>query len=219
MTETIEKLFRTPEAAIIFAFNYSMQQQDRPAMNRLAFPAGRNGLGLSGMDGAGQGGMILRELTALTDAEMAALLGRYAPRSIPCPCDRPCCSGHRPNPDWEGAIRYLEQVAVGLFSGHIVHYRLRRKLVEKALGVKVELSALAKECGISENTAGAHWKVIRRWIDGAPARKVGKTAARGRGEYADVGGDILPDQSCDGLLSSARKKADSILTALPFIGV
>lgn len=60
MNETVEKLFRTPQEALVFAFNYSMQQQGRPLMDRLASPAARTGKGLSGNDGAGQAGMIRR---------------------------------------------------------------------------------------------------------------------------------------------------------------
>ncbi|MBR8054159.1 DNA-binding protein [Burkholderia vietnamiensis] len=217
MTEVIEKLFRTPEAALIFAFNYSMQQQDRPAMNRMAMPAGRRGIGLAGLDGAGQGGMILRELDTLSTSEMAALLGRYAPRSRPCACGSPCCSKFKPNPEWEAAIRHLEQEALSLFSGHIVHYRLRRKLVEKSLGIKVELHGLARECGVSENTASAHWKIIREWMEGVSGRRNGK-AKRERVEHADVDASDPHIETRDGLLSRARKRSDEILTALPFIG-
>ena len=217
MTEVIEKLFRTPEAALIFAFNYSMQRQDRPAMNRMAMPAGRRGIGLAGLDGAGQGGMILRELDPLSDSEMAALLGRYAPRSQPCACGSACCSQHRPNPEWEAAIRHLEQEALSLFSGHIVHYRLRRRLVEKSLGVKMELKTLALECEVSENTAAAHWKIIREWMQGVSGRRNGK-AKRVRSEHADVDASDPHVETRDGLLSRARKHSDSILSHLPFIG-
>ncbi|POR52772.1 hypothetical protein B0G62_10469 [Paraburkholderia eburnea] len=60
MSETTEKLFRTPQDALVFAFNYSMQRGDRPLVDRLAAPAARTGKGLSGNDGAGQAGMIRR---------------------------------------------------------------------------------------------------------------------------------------------------------------
>ncbi|MBB6320574.1 hypothetical protein [Paraburkholderia tropica] len=60
MSETTENLFRTPQDALVFAFNYSMQRADRPLIDRLAAPAARTGKGLSGNDGAGQAGMIRR---------------------------------------------------------------------------------------------------------------------------------------------------------------
>ena len=47
MIDTEEKLFRTPQEALVFAFNYSMQQQGRPLADRLASPAARTGKGLS----------------------------------------------------------------------------------------------------------------------------------------------------------------------------
>ncbi len=95
MTEITErKLFRTPQDALTFAFNYSMQQQDRPLMDRLAAPAARTGKGLSGMDGAGQAGMICRVIGSLDNRyEEAALIARFAPRTIVCNCKSPCCAG------------------------------------------------------------------------------------------------------------------------------
>ncbi|MNY38370.1 hypothetical protein D3C86_1729920 [compost metagenome] len=55
-------LFPRAHAALTFALNYSMQQYDRPLMNRIAsgeLTAGMapgGGEGLSGLDGAGQAG-------------------------------------------------------------------------------------------------------------------------------------------------------------------
>lgn len=114
-------------------------------------------------------------------------------------------------------MRHLEQEALSLFSGHIVQYRLRRKLVEKSLGTKVELKALARECGVSENTASAHWKIIRQWMEGVSGRRNGK-AKRARAEHADVDASDPHVETLDGLLSRARKHSDSILSQLPFIG-
>jgi hypothetical protein len=220
MTDTVQKLFRTPQDAMIFAFNYSMQQQGRPLADRLASPGARSGKGLSGNDGAGQAGMVRRELAFLQEVELAVLIARFAPRSMPCACRNACCSGHRPNPEWLDAIRVLEQAALGQLAGHLSHYRLRRHLVEKAVGLKVELKALAKECGVNEKTVAAHWRIIKIWMHGQKAQHSISRKARDRSEHASV--DVEPDvearPATDGIESSARKKADNLLSTLPFVG-
>ena len=214
----VEKIFRTPVDALIFAFNYSMQQQGRPLSDRLSAPGGRTSKGLSGNDGAAQAGMIWRELQDVSPLERAALIARYAPKSMPCTCTNPCCSGYRPNPEWNEAMRTLEQHALTLLSGHLSIYRMRRRLVEKALGMKCEIAALAKDCEVSENTASAHWKIIKEWIQGKPVQHKANRGDRVKTEFASVGSGEESDPAVDGLLSSARKSSDSLLSGLPFIG-
>jgi hypothetical protein len=204
MTETIEKLFRTPQEALIFAFNYSMQQQDRPLMDRLASPAARTGKGLSGNDGAAQAGMIRREMEELSELQRAALIARYAPRSMPCSCRRPCCSGYQINQEWDAAIRVLEQGALTMLAGRVSQYRMRRKLVEQIFGVKVVLKDLAEQCGVHQNTATEHRKIIRLWICGQKA------------QHAKGGREAV--SAVDGIESSARKKIDNLLSCLDFVG-
>jgi hypothetical protein len=240
MSDSPTILFRTPQAALVFAFNYSMQQQDRPLMDRLASPAARTGKGLSGVDGAGQAGMIRRllnagmeiesegpisneeaeriaqdsdahradligwELKALTVFERAALVARFAPHSMPCSCGRRCCCGYTLNPEWDSAIRVLEQGAMKVLAGHLSHYLLRRKIVEKIFGEKVVLDRIAEKCGASKNTATAHHKAIKLWISGQKAQ-------HGKGGKEAIA-------AIDGIESSARKKIDTALTTLGFVG-
>ncbi|BCF88687.1 hypothetical protein [Paraburkholderia largidicola] len=230
MTETVETLFRTPQDALIFAFNYSMQRADRSLVDRMASPSPRTGKGLSGNDGAGQAGMIRRELEQLTDIERAVLVARFAPRSWPCACGRSCCSGYTPNPEYQQAISLLTQAAMSVLAGRIVHYQLRRGLVEKAAGMKVEIKALALKCEVSEKTADAHWQVIKLWFQGRSKPKV-KPSKRKRAAAGEATADVAdeahlhdetieqPDlaSSVDGLESKARKRADEMLSTLPFI--
>ncbi len=231
MFGTEQKLFRTQQDALIFAFNYSMQRTDRSPVDRMASPAANTGKGLIGHDGAAQAGMIRRELEQLSDIERAALVARFAPRSRPCVCGRACCSGYEPNPEYQAAISLLTQSAMSVLAGRIVHYQLRRGLVEKAAGMKVEIKALALKCEVSEKTAEAHWQIIKLWFQGRAKPKVKpskrKRIAAGEG-MADVADEVhlhdesveLPDvaSSLDGLESKARKRADEMLSGLPFIG-
>ncbi|MBB2981762.1 DNA-binding protein [Paraburkholderia tropica] len=226
MSETTENLFRTPQDALVFAFNYSMQRQDRSLVDRMAAPSPRTGKGLSGNDGAGQAGMIRRELEQLTELDRAVLVARFAPKSWPCACGSACCSGHMANPEYVAAIRTLEQAAMSKLAGHLSLYRLRVRLVEKAMGAKVEINALAKECGVSENTAAAHWKIIREWISGIPKPKVRTPSKRARVVADDAQANVAlgeegADESVltavDGIESLARKRADDLLSTLHFI--
>jgi len=236
MSETIETLFRTPQDALVFAYNYSMQRQDRSLVDRLAAPSPRTGKGLSGNDGAGQAGMIRRLLSILSTRELAVLAVLYAPRSWPCSCRSSCCSGHMRNPEYDAAIETLDVAALEVLSGRIVHYQLRRGLLEKAIFEhrknrekslpKPELKTLAIKCGVAEGTADAHWKLIKAWFLGqprphrikpSPRRRV--VAGSGTADVADAedGGTSVPT-SIDGLASIVCKKADEILLALPCIG-
>ncbi|MEX3691868.1 hypothetical protein AB3X91_09000 [Paraburkholderia sp. BR14263] len=232
MTETVETLFRTPQDALIFAFNYSMQRADRSLVDRLAAPSPRTGKGLSGNDGAGQAGMIRRELEQLSDIERAVLVARFAPRAWPCACGRACCSGYTPNPEYLEAVSLLTQAAMSVLAGRIVHYQLRRALVEKAVGAKVEIKTLALKCDVSEKTAEAHWQIIKRWLQGRAKPKKVKPSKRTRTAVGVGAADVtdeahLHDETVeqpevatafDGLESNARKRADEILSMLPFIG-
>ncbi|MBW9102936.1 DNA-binding protein [Paraburkholderia phenoliruptrix] len=231
MIDTEQKLFRTPQDALIFAFNYSMQRADRSLVDRMASPAARTGKGLSGNDGAGQAGMIRRELEQLSDIERAVLVARFAPRSWPCACGRACCSGYEPNPEYQAAISLLTQSAMSVLAGRVVHYQLRRGLVEKAAGLKVEIATLARKCEVNEKTADAHWQIIKLWFQGRSRPKV-KPSKRKRAAAGDATADVADEphlhdeaivqpevsSAVDGLESKARKRADELLSTLPFIG-
>jgi hypothetical protein len=230
MSTTEEVLFRTPQDALIYAFSYSMQTRDRSGADRLAAPSPRTGKGLSGNDGAGQAGMIRRELEQLTDVERAVLIARFAPRAWPCTCGHACCSGYTPNPEYQEAITLLTQKAMSALAGRLVHYQLRRGLIEKAAGMKVELKTLALKCEVSEKTAGEHWQVVKLWFQGQPKRKA-KPSKRRRAAAGVATADTadeahLHDETIavpavetavDGIESMARKRADDLLSGLPFI--
>lgn len=90
-----DTLFDNAHGALVFAFNFSGQCYDRPAMNRLATPAAGTGKGLVGLDGAAQAGFILAEVKGMGKLAEAILTARLAPRSMPCHCRSSCCASHR----------------------------------------------------------------------------------------------------------------------------
>ncbi|MEN5158949.1 hypothetical protein [Achromobacter spanius] len=167
-----EPLFKNAHAALTFALNYSMQQYDRPLMNRVAAgPSKGDGKGLSGLDGAGQAGMIRAELAKLKPLQQAALLVSAAPSQILCDCRVSCCSGWKVNPEWQDAMSVLNSAAAaGALSGCVSNGRLRSALIQRHFGAEVSLLKLAERYEVGERTAEAHSAKLKRWLFGVPAK-------------------------------------------------
>ncbi|MBV8158290.1 MAG: hypothetical protein JO278_11570 [Dyella sp.] len=161
----------------MFAFNYSGQQYQASAMNKAMTPAIGSGKGLIGVDGAAQAGMIRSELGMLPELHQAVLTARCAPRDIPCDCGRPCCAARRPNTEWEAAIVWLTDRAMQQLSGSFSHYRVRRSILEKIFGVRVDLQQIAEDCDAHRNTVSAQNAKLKVWIEGE--KKRGLMAAPG----------------------------------------
>lgn len=94
MTE-IAAPFHTAHEALTFAFRYSGNQYTKTAMSRLmagGTPLG-SGLGLHGVDGAAQAGLILAALRYLPAEQRAVLIVRFGNVQRECPsCGRPAHS-------------------------------------------------------------------------------------------------------------------------------
>lgn len=161
-------LFRSAHAALVFALHYSMQQYDRPLMNRVAAgPAKEEGKGLSGLDGAAQAGMIRAELARLAPLHQAVLVANIAPQQVPCECRAACCGGWKTNPEWSDAISELTTVAAAAaLAGCVSNGRLRSALIQRLLGAKATLADLAARHDVDEKTAGAHSAKLKRWLFG-----------------------------------------------------
>lgn len=163
-----EPLFRSAHEALTFALNYSMQQYDRPLMNRAMSAkssGGGEGKGLSGLDGAGQAGMIRAELEKLVPLHQAVLVASVAPAQLPCECRVSCCSGWKVNPEWQEAMSALSIAAAsGALSGCLSNGRLRSDLIQKLFGADVSLTALVARYDVDKNTVGAHHLKLRRWL-------------------------------------------------------
>ncbi len=169
-----EPLFSSAHAALVYAFNYSGQAYDRPLMNRMADdPIDHLSKGLSGMDGAAQAGMIFNKLFHLPPLYQYIVFASYAPRTIPCSCRYPCCSGTKRNVLWEACITEIEQAALRqALIGCVSHRVLRRGIVARAFGDKsMTLAELAEKTGVSETTANSHNQKVRQWLLGVPATK------------------------------------------------
>lgn len=190
-----EPLFRSAHEALTFALNYSMQQYDRPLMNRAmsAKPSGGGeGKGLSGLDGAGQAGMIRAELAKLVPLHQAVLVASIAPARLPCECRVSCCSGWKVNPEWQDAMSQLSvAAAAGALSGCLSNGRLRSALIQRHFGAKASLFELAEKFDVSQRTAAEHSSRIKRWLFGVPATSKEEAKPGVHGEAYRAFGNLL----------------------------
>lgn len=169
-----EPLFASAHNALLFAFNFSGQQYDRPMMNRLADdPIDYVSKGLSGMDGAAQAAMVFNKLFHLPPLYQYIVFATYAPRSIPCACRYPCCSGQKRNELWHACIQMIEEAAITqALPGCVSHRLLRRGLVMRAFGDKsIVMADLAEKAGVHRDTATNQASRIKIWLHGQPARR------------------------------------------------
>lgn len=188
-----ESIFQSSHHALMFAFNFSHQAYEPPLMNRLAWgPAAGLSKGLSGLDGAGQAGIILDLLSKLTFTQQYVLIVKYAPPTWPCHCRSQCCQGFKRNTDWEEAVNQLGLVAVTeVLTGALSNRLLRNAMIKKSFGFDgAAISELAKRYGVSERTAAGQHAQIRRWLRGVRNPK---------------------DASEHGLINISLARADSIL--------
>lgn len=166
--------FRTTEDALRFALHYSGQAYERPLMNKMADDPVRTygeAMGLSGLNGAAQAGIIWSNLMRLSDMSQFVLYASYAGRSMVCNCGRPCCSGYAPNPFWDACIVKIEEAAITrALAGCVSHRVLRRQIVRRCFGDKsVVLQDLAAQCDVAQNTASEHHMRIKAWLFGTKA--------------------------------------------------
>ncbi|MGS1116008.1 DNA-binding protein [Castellaniella sp. UC4442_H9] len=168
-----EPLFETAHNALLFAFNFSDQQYERPLMNRLADdPDGHVSMGLSGTDGAAQAGMIMSRIMLMPALSQYIIFAQYAPHALRCECKRPCCSGHRPNAQWDAAIAEVSRSSIaGAMTGTLSHRVLRDAIIRKMFGAKVDIVEAAERCGLEERQAYRHQTAIKQWLDGKRVQK------------------------------------------------
>lgn len=170
-----ESLFTSAHGALVFAFNFSGQSYDRPAMNRLATPALGTGKGLVGLDGAAQAGFIRAEVKAMGKLAEAIIIARIAPRSTPCQCRSACCSGQKPNKEWTDAIATLsDHVRTTALAGCIANGLMRREYVVRCFSKKddrISLETLAEKHDIARQTVSAHAGKVMAYFAGIQAKK------------------------------------------------
>ncbi|KVP40855.1 hypothetical protein [Burkholderia ubonensis] len=164
MSDVVE--FKSAFDAVRFALCYSSQQYGETMLaKRLRGESIGTGMGLVGLDGAGQAGQIRRHLWELPELHLSVIVARAAPHDLPCSCGAACCSGRTPNLEWQAAIGWLTQASAAYCSG-FSHFRVRRAIIERLFGVKCDLSQIADDCEAHRNTVSKQNAAVRLWIDG-----------------------------------------------------
>lgn len=158
-----DPLFASTHSALAFAFSHS-ERGGRPnllgRMSEKLRP--RNGRGLAGLDGAAMAGMILRHVNEeLSDLQRAVIVGKFS-RQTPC---RNCGAFHDPQVRIE-AIEALAQHTLTKMQLDRPNIALRRGLVRRQLGDKINMRDLAKTCGVHQNTATNHDKKVHEILRG-----------------------------------------------------
>ncbi len=189
----MDALFDSTHAALRFALNYA-GATPRPVMNKMMadgslvrkeledgtrITTGRQMLrrqrtGLRGLDGAGQAGMIAKQLDYLTPAQKDCTIAHFKDWLLPCSCRNPCCSGYRRNPGWVEAVDRLcvhlkEQAELSRVRGRkglSTHPQMRRALVERFFvpGKTIIIAELAERCGVTSQTVITHKKPIEEYL-------------------------------------------------------
>ena len=171
-----EALFQSAHNALLFAFNFSGQQYERPMMNRMADdPVAYVSKGLSGMDGAAQAGMIMSRIMLLSPLSQYIVFAHYAPKALACDCPRPCCAGKKPNELWEAVINKISRASIAAATPGALSYRvLRDAIVRKMFGDtshRGDVLAAAEKCGLEKRQAYNHQAAIKLWLDGVKETK------------------------------------------------
>lgn len=161
-----EALFSSAHAALTFALNFSSQQFGKSAMATLIAPAGGSGKGLGGLDGSAQAGIVRAELERCGELTQAILIAKMAPKFKVCECKHPCCSGKKPNSDYDNAIEYLCKDPMTHVAGTFSHFQVRKGLIMKFFGEKIQINELAELCNVTETTVHNHKKKIFNWLKG-----------------------------------------------------
>lgn len=157
-----EPIFKSAHDALVFAFNYSGQAFARTTI----VPVASKGIGLGGLDGAAQAGIIRAEVKKLGQLQEALLTARYAPIWLPCDCGHPCCKGKVKNAEWEAAIPWIVlDVSKNLFQGKyrgVVLYCIQA-YYSQAPYTATDIAELA---GVSVSTITRKMKTIRLYLRG-----------------------------------------------------
>ena len=150
-----EPLFQSAAAAAAFALNFRGKNYQLSSINRMAQPSVTSGRGLAGLDGAAQAGMIRAELAELSLIGESIIVAEIANKTLPCDCKAACCSGETTNPEWAAAIGVLSNIAKELKIAPS-HMNVRANLLRRFFGIDLEITEIAKMCGVSRDTVSTH---------------------------------------------------------------
>jgi hypothetical protein len=150
-------VFTSTDRALRFALRFAAQQSGASSFASIVGSTRATSLGLAGVDGAAQAGMIRAEIDKLNETARAVLIAHYAPPDLPCECRRPCCSGRVPNAEWTRAVTVIARDTTPLFAGRVTLFRLRQTLIGNILqSVRETDVSLAQRYGVHRQTVAEH---------------------------------------------------------------
>lgn len=158
---SVSELFHSPHAALVFAFNFSGQQYAPSALAKQMGGEIGSGKGLVGVDGAGQAGMILREIDGLGEPAKHFIAARYAPHVTVCPA---CEQKTRLVETWAEATAWIAERAQTVLKGRTANYHLRIGIVRRFFGERITMSDLAEKAGVKRDTASEHNSIVMEWM-------------------------------------------------------
>lgn len=141
-----DPVFKSAHEALTFAFRFAGQQSPKTPMSVMMQTSHLgSGRGLSGLDGAGQAGMVLAALKHLKDDERHVLIARYGDVRRPCPC----CGQPAPDQVWAEAVEALSLCD----ELHDLPKAVRHAAIEKSVcRRKLRFGEYVTEYGLSERT-------------------------------------------------------------------
>lgn len=152
----VQAPFGSVEQALRYAFSARYDFMARSPMARMAAGGMSAGVGLGGLDGFAQAGMILGAVARHTRPHPDILAARYLAPAIPCDCGRACCRGSRYSASWGAAVEALSGYVGEKLPATLPYRLLRQGVVRKHFGDKVRLGEIADACRLHRNTASGH---------------------------------------------------------------
>ncbi len=172
-----QPLFHSAQQALVFAVTCDGSPA-RPVQSRMV-DATNGSRELAGLDGAAQAGMILNSLEGLGKLPVATMIASCAPRTLPCSCRAPCCSGHRINRSWHAAVDLIAHEAHTVIAEQSerkakASYAVRSAIMVKIYGgQRTTFVDIGTSLKVDPDTVSKYHRIVLRWLMGAAGGKHG----------------------------------------------
>lgn len=181
-----DPIFKSAHEALTFAFRFAGQHSPKTPMSVMVggeLGGLGSGRGLSGLDGAGEAGMVLAALRHLKDEERHVLVARYGDIRRPCAC----CGQPAPEPAWSEAVEALSLCdELGDLPKSV-----RRAAIEKAVcRRKLRFAEFVTEYGLSERTLRDKMRKVKERLG-----KVENSAMAWLSDFYTARGVLIGDRS------------------------
>ena len=143
-------LFDSLHGALTFAYRYSGQQYSPSLMAQMMRGPMKSGKGLSGLDGAGQAGIIRGLVARLDIYEQKMIAARFSA------VER----------EYIEARLYLVPVVIACMPTGMHSRRATDLLVQKWFGLRLNIQGVAEEAGKHRNTISPQWRVVKDTLNG-----------------------------------------------------